>query len=170
MATKKIIQPVELKGVIDDGTREVPLYNKFGKLICKIYFRPADFSIIDRYNDFIREFDEVVSPLKDITIKNDGTATFEEEWETLKRVEDAVKDRFNKLFDMEEADDIFAKRNVFSSVGGEFFCAKVLSALGDVITQAVNEEAELSHKRVSKYMAPLQKGDAVNDRTSTDKP
>lgn len=37
-----------LRGVVDDGTREIPLVNKFGKLICKVYMRPADMSILDR--------------------------------------------------------------------------------------------------------------------------
>ena len=33
------------KGIVDDGTREIPIVNKFGKLICNIYIRPADISM-----------------------------------------------------------------------------------------------------------------------------
>lgn len=141
-----------LRGVVDDGTREVPLVNKFGKLICKVYFRPADFSILDRYDALMQDFDDIVKPLSALDIKNDGTAAFDEGWPVLKKVENNLKARINALFDMEEADAIFEKRNAFSSVGGEFFCTRVLTALGDVIQTAVKEEAALSEKRMAKYL------------------
>ena len=168
--SKITAHPAVLKGVVDDGTREIPLVNKFGKLICNVYIRPADFSILDRYNDFINDFESVVAPLKDLSIERDGTVTLEEDWAVLKQVEQVIKDRFNALFDMDEADEIFAKRNAFSSVGGEFFCAKVLVALGEVIAQAINEEAALSEKRILPYMAPLKQEDAANAGTTTDSP
>ncbi len=145
-----------LRAVVDDGTREIPIVNKFGKTICKVYFRPADYSIIDRYNELVKEFDTLVEPLKDISIKNDGTAVFEKDWEILKNVENVVKQKLNELFDMEEADEIFAKRNAFSSVGGEFFCLHVINALGDVITTAISNEAKLSKKRMDKYLADIE--------------
>ena len=52
----------DLKGVIDDGTREIPLVNKFGKLICNIYIRPGDLSILDRYEDLTKDFADIVKP------------------------------------------------------------------------------------------------------------
>lgn len=143
----------ELRGIVDDGTREIPLVNQFGKLICNVYIRPADFSIIDRYNDLMKDFDKVVAPLKDLNIKSDGTAEFDHDWQTLKAVETELKARINALFDMEEADDIFAKRNAFSSVGGQFFCERVLNALGEVIVTAIEEESEASRNRMAKYLA-----------------
>lgn len=151
-AVTKLNAPKTLQGVVDDGTRKIPLVNKFGKLICNVYIRPADLSILDRYNEVMKDFDEIVKPLENVGIKNDGTAQFDKDWNTIKEVETELKKRIDILFDMEEADEIFAKRNPFSSVGGEFFCAKVLAALEDVIVQAIEEEAELSAKRTSKYL------------------
>lgn len=151
-AVKKFNAPNKLQGVVDDGTRKIPIVNKFGKLICHIYIRPADLSIIDRYNEIMKDFDEIVKPLSNIGIRNDGTAQFEDDWKILKDVETELKMRIDILFDMEEADEIFAKRNPFSSVGGEFFCSKVLAALENVIVQAIEKEAELSAKRTSKYL------------------
>lgn len=147
------MKKTELRGVVDDGTREIPLVNKFGKLICNVYIRPADMSILDRYEDLMRDFEEIVKPLAEVDIKSDGTAAFDEGWAVLKGVETELKRRINLLFDMEEADDIFAKRNAFSSVGGEFFCTRVLAALGDVIVSAVKEETALSQERMKKYLA-----------------
>ena len=82
-----------LTAVIDDGTREVSIVNKFGKLVCKVYFRPADLSIIDRYNAMIKNFDGIVKPLETLEIRNDGTAAFEKDWEILKKVELDLKQK-----------------------------------------------------------------------------
>lgn len=141
-----------LHGIIDDGTREIPLVNKFGKPICKVYIRPADFSIVDRYKRLMKDFNTVVEPLSELSIRNDGTAEFDKDWAVLKEVETNLKAKINELFDMDEADEIFAKRNPFSTVGGEFFCTKVLTALGEIIAEAIEEEAALSRKRMDKYL------------------
>lgn len=145
-----------LNVVIDDGTREVVLTNTFGKEICKVYFRPADFSILDRYRNLMNDFEEIVKPLSELNIQRDGTATVDEEWPVLKSVEEELKKRLNALFDMEEADDIFATRNPFSSVGGQFFAQRVLEALGGVIEQAMAEEMDASRQRTEKYLTDTQ--------------
>ena len=67
---------------------------------------------------------------------------------------------------MEEADEIFKTRNAFSSVGGEFYCTKVLMAIGNVITAAINEESERSMKKSKKYLSRPE-GDS-DDRVLTD--
>ena len=160
----------ELRGIIDDGTREIPLVNKFGKLICNIYIRPADISILDRYNALAADFKDIVEPLKDINIKNDGSATFDEEWAIMKSVEAELKARINALFDMEEADEIFKNRSPFSSVGGKFFCESVIEVIGEIITEAVKEEMALSKERTDKWLSDIQTANPeVNDdvRTAT---
>lgn len=157
----------QIKGVIDDGTREIPLVNKFGKLICNIYIRPADVSILDRYQQLTTDFQTIVEPLKDLDINNDGTSSFEEDWKIMKDVEAELKKRINILFDMDEADDIFAKRNPFSSVGGRFFCESVIEVIGNIIADAVEEEMELSKKRMDKYLEDIQPEVDGDDRTVT---
>lgn len=141
--------------VVDDGTKEYTLTNKQGKTICTISFRPADFSIIDRYNAMVGELDKIVKPLEAVSIKNDGTAVFEKDWAVIKSVEQQLIDKLNELFDMDEAAAIFEKRHAFSSVGGEFFCFRVIDALGGVISAAVAEEAKLSQKRMAKYVSDI---------------
>lgn len=159
----KTVQATEaLQGVIDDGTKEITLVNKYGELICKVHIRPSDLSIIDRYKDFEKDFDKIVEPLKSLDIKNDGTALFEKDWKILKSVETTLVQRINNLFDIDNAVEIFAKRNPFSSVGGEFFCAKVLHALEDLVVRAINEEAQLSNERTAKYLSDLPENSEVN--------
>ena len=160
----------ELRGIIDDGTREIPLVNKFGKLICNIYIRPADISILDRYSALAADFKDIMEPLKDLNIKSDGSATFDEEWAIMKSVEAELKARINALFDMEEADEIFKNRSPFSSVGGKFFCESVIEVIGEIITEAVKEEMALSKERTDKWLSDIQAANPeVNDdvRTAT---
>ena len=157
----------ELRGVIDDGTREIPLVNKFGKLICNIYIRPGDISILDRYEKLTADFANIVKPLEKLDIKADGTADFDKDWAVLKQVENELKRRINELFDMEEADDIFAKRNAFSSVGGKFFCESVIETIGGIITDTVKEELELTQKRTEKYLHDIQPLHGVTDDDRT---
>jgi len=143
----------ELFVTIDDGTREIPVKNKFGKLICNIHIRPSDFSILDRYNDFLKDFQDIVKPLEDISITNAGEAQFDEGWKTIKSVEAEIIKRFNSLFDMDEAEELFRSRNAFSSVSGRFYCELVLEALGDVIIQTINEESKKAREKVEKYLS-----------------
>jgi len=157
----------ELRGIIDDGTREIPLMNKFGKLICNIYIRPADLSILDRYQQLSTDFKTIVEPLKNIEIGSDGMVSFEEDWKIVKEVEAELKQRINALFDMDEADDIFAKRNPFSSVGGKFFCESVIEVIGNLIADAVEEEMELSRQRTEKYLDDVKPEVNGDDRTVT---
>ena len=127
---------------IDDGTREYTLENKFGQEICKLHFRPADFSIAERYNAMRGSFDDIVKPLESTTTNADGTARMDEDVKVLHEVDMAFRAKINELLDMDDADSIFCKRNPFSSVGGRFFCENVLDAIGDLIANAITEEAE----------------------------
>lgn len=143
----------KLQVVLDDGTREIPVKNKFGKLICNIYIRPADYSFVDRYNDFTKDFESIVKPLEQIGITNDGQAEFEEGWKVIKEAEREIINRFNLLFDMEDGEKLFEHRNAFSSVNGRFYCELVLEALGDVVLNAINEESEKARKKMEKYLS-----------------
>ena len=144
-----------LKAIVDDGTREIPLLNQYGKEICKVYFRPADFSILERVDEVAARLPSKLSALSGIELTNDGKAKKETDLGILKEAEEIVKKEFNYLLDMDEADAIFAKRSAFSCVGGRFFCQLVLDALGDVVTNAVQEEAALAQKRMAKYTDDL---------------
>lgn len=140
------------KVIIDDGTREIPIVNQFDQPICKIYLRPADLSILDRYETVMKDLPNVVKPLEALNIEANGEAAYEADRAIMKKVEKDLYGRINALFDIEEAEQIFAKRNPFSSVGGEFFVIRVLQAVGDVIRDAMEEELALSSKRMSKYV------------------
>ena len=117
-----------------------------------MYIRPGDISIVDRYNKVINEMPNIIKPLEQLSIKNDGTAKLDTEWDAIKQVEKALYEQLNYLFDMDEAADIFATRNPFSSVNGRFLCESIIDLLGDIITKTIADEAEETRKRTEKYL------------------
>lgn len=161
MATKvKKLQTVQQtnNGVftLDDGTREITLVNPYGKVICKLHIRTGDVAIYDRYKALMKDFDAIVQPLSEMDITKDGDAVFEENWARLKKVENDLKQRINELFDMDEADELFASRSPFSSVNGHFFVENVLTVLGQVIASAIEDEAKMSAERVKKHLEDIE--------------
>lgn len=139
--------------VVEDGTQEVAIKNKFGTTICAVHFRPADFALLDRLEHLRQDFTEIVKPLSDIGINPDGTAEFEKDWEVMHSVETEMKRRFAEIFDMDDADTIFEKRHAFSIIGGEFFIMHLINALMEYIAAAMEEEAKLSKARIDKYLS-----------------
>lgn len=151
----------EIRGVIDDGTRAIPIENKFGKLICTIHIRPGDLSIVDRYKEVQKRLPEITAPLKGINISNDGAES--DKIEILKKVEKDLYDLLNYLFDMDEAEQIFATRNPFSSVGGRFFAESVIQLIGDIVSQTLEEEAKATEERTQKYLSDITDADKAED-------
>ncbi len=106
---------------VDDGTREVTLVNTYGKVICKIHFRTGEIAIMDRYNALTNDLPGLLAPLQQVDINADGSAVDADKgWAVIKQAEALLKQRINALFDMDEADEIFKTRSMFSSVGGVF--------------------------------------------------
>lgn len=157
------------KLVVDDGTREISICNMFGEQICALHFRPADIAIMDRFKELQTAMAHMFEPLTQISIKNDGTAETDDDWNILKQVESALIDQLNALLDTTEAADIFAKRNAFSSVGGKFFCEHIIDAIGSLIADAIREETAATQSKIEKYM-PSAVEDDHNARTAPDKP
>lgn len=153
--------------VIDDGTREIPIYNQFDEEICRIRIRPADISIMDRFDALRDDLEDTLAPLEGIGINADGTAAETDGWQTLKAVEAGLIEKLNVVLDTNDAGAIFAKRNAFSSVGGQFFCEIVIAALGELIANAIAEESEKTQQKISKY---LPTGDETNAGATANDP
>ena len=145
----------QYNGVFDDGTREVTLSNPFGKVIAKVHFRPADYSILERIYALREDFSGIVAPLKDISINADGTASFEKDWAIVKGVEAKIIDRLNQLFDMDDCAEIFKNRFAFASINGKFYAEAVFETLGNIVVEAVEAEMEKSKARTEEYTKDL---------------
>ena len=143
--------------VLDDGTKEITVQNKFGEEICKLHIRSGDLSIMDRYKEMMAEYNDIIKPLADINVDNDGESAVDSDWEIIKGVEKKLIDRIDYVFGMRDASKLFEARNAFSSIGGSFYIEKVLEMLGKIVSQAIDEEGEKTRQRLEKYTSDLKK-------------
>lgn len=143
--------------VIDDGTKEFTFTNRYGDEIGKMHFRGGDISILDRYNMLLTDFDKIVAPLSEITMKDDGTSSVDSDWSIIKKVEADLIERINAIFDSRDAQNLFTNRNAFSTINGEFYVEKVIEALGNVVAQEMTEENNKARKRLDKYTKDIVK-------------
>ena len=142
---------------IDDGTKCYSFYNRFKQPIGEMHFRGGDIGIIDRYNSLLNDFDKIVEPLRNVKLQDDGTSSFDDDWAIIKEVEKELIGRINAIFDSEDAENLFKTRNAFSTINGEFYVEKVITALGNVVAQEMEEESNKAKKRFGKYTKDVEK-------------
>lgn len=143
--------------VLDDGVEEIVVNNKFGEEICKLHIPAGDIGIIDRYKVLVNKVEGMMEPLKSLHINNDGTSDVDEDWEKIKAVESDLIGMINETFDMKDGGNLFATRNAFSTINGVFYVEKVLDMLGDIVSQAIEDEGKKASKRVDKYTKNVKK-------------
>ncbi|MBQ7931332.1 MAG: hypothetical protein IJ334_10010, partial [Clostridia bacterium] len=118
-----------LKIVIDDGSQRIPIENMNGDEIGVFYFHPTDVGIIQRYNEMMSKFDEIVAPLEEIDINADGTADANDEAaaKALKEAEKRLYEACDYIFGGNMSEAFFGKMHPFSPVGGLFYCESALN-------------------------------------------
>ena len=139
--------------VIDDGSVKVPIRNTHGDEIGLFYFRPTDTGIIERYNEMVSTFDQIVEPLEHVSIKPDGTADGEEtvDIEVLKTAEKRLFEACDYMFGGNMSEAFFGKMHPFSPVNGAFYCESALEAVGKFISAQYEQETKKISKRVNRY-------------------
>lgn len=147
--------------IIEDGTQEFVLENRFGQVIAAVHIRPTDMSIIGRLKTLQEEAPRIIEELDQVSVNPDGSGVDDADYEIVMRLEKRMTDELAKVFDTDEIAQIFAKRSMFSSINGDFFVTIIINALGELIKQEIEKEtaltnelnakAEASRKRTSKY-------------------
>ena len=145
------VKNLNLNIVVDDGSRRVPIMNTRGEEIGAFTFRPTDVGIIQRYNDMVAGFDSVTEPLRalgDADVDLEDPRYAEAITEATRRVFDEV----NALFASDDAaQGFFGRMNPFSPVDGEFYCAKVLTSVGEYIGHAFDQETAKFSEKAKAY-------------------
>ena len=138
--------------VVDDGSRRVPIENSRGEEIGAFTFHPTDVGIIQRFNDLAGEFDAIVAPLEALGEGGaDATdprcaAALAEAGERLYKAVDAL------FGGAGAAAAFFGAMHPFSPVDGEFYCTRVLNAVGAYIGSQFDVETERFSDRAKRYV------------------
>ena len=158
--------------VLNTGIKEYVIKDTFGNELCRIHVTGGDIGIIDRYRKLQNDYEDIIAPLKNIKIKNDGSVEGAEKTDELaeKDLEDVYKNieiikeaesrlinRINEVFGMRDAEKLFETRSAFSTVDGEFFAWIVLDMLNGIVANTIKEENEKSQERMKKYLKEQKK-------------
>ena len=149
-----------LKIVIDDGSQRIPIENMNGDEIGVFYFHPTDVGIIERYNEAMSKFDEIVAPLEEIDINADGTADANDEAaaKALKEAEKRLYEACDYIFGGNMSEAFFGKMHPFSPVGGLFYCESALKKVGAFISEQFEQETTKINSRLKQYVGKYGKG------------
>ena len=149
---------------VDDGSVRQPILNKFGDEIGVFYFRPTDIGIIDRYNQTLEKFDDIVAPLEKLDINPDGTSgsDIDSDIKLFNECAERLYDACNYIFGGNMADAFFGKMHPFSIINGQLYCEKVIDALGNFIAASFESENKKISKRVNKYTHGFRTGKHKN--------
>ena len=146
--------------VIDDGSQRIPIKNEYGDEIGMFYFRPTDIGIIQRYNETMEKFDEVLAPLENVDITEEGTAK-EGDSVAMEAISEAEKRLFEAcdyIFGGNMSEAFFGKMHPFSPIGGVFYCETALSKVGSFISSQFEKETEKVNQRLNQYIGKYGKG------------
>lgn len=149
-----------LKIVIDDGSQRIPIENLAGDEIGVFYFRPTDIGIIQRYNETMEKFDEILAPLENVDITEEGTAN-EGDTAAMTAINEAEKKLFEAcdyIFDGNMSEAFFGKMHPFSPIGGVFYCESALSKVGAFISSQFEQETAKVNQRLNQYVGKYGKG------------
>lgn len=137
---------------IDDGSRRVPIENVQGEEIGAFTFRPTDIGIIERYNAMAKDFDQIIEPLEAVEDADDVDLTDPKYAGAFKAASERLYDAVNKLFGSDDAAQaFFGRMNPFSPVEGDFYCARVLEAVGQYIGSQFDKETLAFSANARKY-------------------
>lgn len=146
--------------VVDDGSVNVPIKNMLGTVIGEFTFRPTDIDMINRYNEVVTGFEEVIAPLESIGLNPDGTPSTDDaaDIEILNTVKAALFEKVDYLFGGNASEAFFKNMHPFSLVKGSFYCENMIEAVGKYISAAFDRETKHINKRVNRYTQQYQHG------------
>ena len=153
------VKSIGLNITIDDGYQRIPINNKYGDEIGVFYFNPTDIGIVERYNTMAETFDSVTEPLESIQNgPDDDEDTIEaRQLDALNEAKTRLYDAVDELFGGNAAEAFFGKVHPFSPVDGDFYCEKVLKAVGEFISAQFDTETKKMSERVAKYTNRAQR-------------
>ena len=138
--------------VIDDGTKVIPIKNKYGDILAKVKFRTTDINITERAENAKGDINEILSGLKNISIKPDGTTDDDNNMNALREAKRKLTEKINGIFGDDVCTELFEKCSPFSPIGGRFFADIVTEMLVNIIDREMTAEQE---KIIGEYTSDI---------------
>lgn len=141
--------------VINDGRRKVTIKNQNGDVIGSFRFNPTDINIVNRYNESVAKFEDIVKPLADYDIKANGEGDGAEAVEALDAAEEKLIELMDYVLDGDFGQAFFGKTHAFAGVeeGNEikFYAEVAFDVIGQYIAQKFDAETKKLERRLGKH-------------------
>ena len=144
--------------VVDDGYIRIPVYNQIHEQIGLFKFNPTDVNIVNRYNEVAQKFADVVAPLQNTSITENGEAADEESVEALNLAEAKMIELFDYMLGTDSREAFFTHVHVFTPVNGNFYCENVFKSVGAFIEKKHNAEIKKIDARITKHTVGYRTG------------
>lgn len=141
-----------LQLVIDDGFVRVPVVNLYGEETGEFYFQPTDIGIVNRFNESMDKFDDVLAPLAKAAEAEDADGEAEATIEALNEARDRLFKLLDYIFNTNTGESLFKNTHPFSPVAGKFYCEEVIEKIGAFIRAQFGEETKKINARMQKYV------------------
>lgn len=135
--------------MIDDGTKEYTIVNRFNEVLAKIRISPTDVAIVGRLEEVKNDLKAVIEKIKEINLQSENGIT------TLKETEKLIGEKFDYLFGG-NVSDCFSKISPLTPIKGKYFCENVINMIGNFIDDAIIRETTDMQKRTGKYTQDLR--------------
>lgn len=138
----------------DEGLVEVKINNDPNRVI---KFNPGDLNIVTRYNKMV----ESIGSMDLSTDVAEGEDKLKLAADQMQKIESALREQFNYLFNSDVYDIIFNGQSPLCIVGKDknMLCEVVINAIGDMISDACGKSVDTLNLKMKKYTAKYQPQD-----------
>jgi len=141
--------------VVNDGRRKVTIKNQNGDVIGSFRFNPTDVNIVNRYNESVSKFEDIVKPLSNYDIKANGEGDGMEAVSALDEAEAKLIDLMDYILDGQFGKAFFSKTHAFAGVEDgddvKFYCEVAFDVVGQYIANKFDAETKKLDRRLSKH-------------------
>ena len=141
--------------VINDGRRKVTIRNQNGDVIGSFRFNPTDINIVNRYNESVSKFEDIVKPLANYDIKANGEGDGSEAVAALDDAEAKLIELMDYVLDGKFGQAFFGKTHAFAGVeiddDVKFYCEVAFDAVGQYISNKFDMETRKLERRLNKH-------------------
>ena len=136
---------------LNDGYEEITINNDPNRVI---RVNPTDTNIIRRYNETIKEIDELSKKYENI---QDDELTLDEKTQIISDLDIEARKQLDYIVGSPIADIVFGNANCMSVAGGQTIYENFLDAYIAYMEPAIKAEYKKSRQRVAKYTNQAKK-------------
>lgn len=166
MATEKTIEATSKDlFVVDDGYREIPVYNTLHDQIGTLRYNPTDINIVNRFKEAADKFANILQPVTEANVTATGEGEGEDSVAIINKAQEELIEALDYVLASDSKKAFFAVTNPFSPCDGGFYCEKVIDQLGVFISKAFDTEITKVRTRIGTQTHGYRSGKHRKGRT-----